>query len=71
MDHQTFDRLARVFAASGSRRAAWRALLGAALLGATTRAAMATSSTPVSPTGQRGTALLGNKCCPGRVLCAE
>ena len=41
MDHQTFDRLTRLFGMVGSRRSAWRALLGGALLGATTRSAAA------------------------------
>src|SRR5829696_2978434 len=41
MDHRKFDRLTRLFGAPRSRRTALRALLGAALLGATTRTAMA------------------------------
>jgi hypothetical protein len=41
MDQRKFDRLTRLFGAPRSRRTAWRALLGAALLGATTRTAMA------------------------------
>ena len=41
MDPHVFDSLTRLLSAPRSRRAAWRALLGAALLGATTRTAMA------------------------------
>jgi len=37
MEHQTFDRLTRLFGSTGSRRTAWRALLAGALLGATPR----------------------------------
>jgi hypothetical protein len=59
MDHQTFDRLTYLFAASGSRRNAWRALLGAALLGATTQSAAAA---PCS----NGKHLCGGTCCPGK-----
>ena len=46
MEHLTFDRLTRLVAASGSRRTAWRALLGAALLGATTKGAAAAPCGP-------------------------
>jgi hypothetical protein len=45
MDHPTFDHVTRVFAASGSRRAALRALLGTALLGASTRTTAAAPTT--------------------------
>jgi hypothetical protein len=41
MDQRKFDRLTRLFGAPRSRRTAWRALLGAALLGATIRPAAA------------------------------
>jgi hypothetical protein len=41
MDHQTFDHLSRLIGTGASRRTAVRALLGAALLGATTRRAAA------------------------------
>jgi len=63
MDHQTFDRLTRLFGFAGSRRTAWRALLGAALLGATTRVAMADSSTPCLTGNQE---FCGRQCCPGK-----
>jgi hypothetical protein len=64
MDHQTFDHATRVFAASGSRRAAWRALLGAALLGATTR----TASAGPCDTGKNPACTCGTdtKCPPGK-----
>jgi hypothetical protein len=68
MDHQTFDRLTRLFGIAGSRRTAWRALLGAALLGATTRAAMADSSTPCLTGNQE---FCGRQCCPGRCFVSE
>ena len=58
MDHQTFDRLTHLFAVSGSRRTAWRALLGAALLGVTTRGAAAEPC-------NKGKHLCGGTCCPG------
>ena len=59
MDHQTFDRLTHLFAAPGTRRAAWRALLGAALLGVTTRSAAAKAC-------NKGMHLCGDTCCPGK-----
>jgi len=59
MDHQTFDRLTRLFSATGSRRAAWRALLGAAFLGTTTRSAVA------APCHDRKH-YCGDDCCPGK-----
>jgi hypothetical protein len=59
MDHRTFDRLTHLFAASGSRRTAWRALLGAALLGVTTRSAAAEPC-------NKGKHRCGNQCCPGK-----
>ena len=59
MDHQMFDHVTRVFAASGSRRGAWRALLGAALLGVTTRPAAA------GPCAN-GKHECGGVCCPGK-----
>jgi hypothetical protein len=62
MDHRKFDRLTRLFGAPRSRRTALRALLGAALLGATTRPALAT------PCGTGKHDFCGNRdsCCPGR-----
>ena len=59
MDHQTFDRMTRLFRTSGSRRTAWRALLAGALLGATTRRAAAEPCA-------NGKHLCGNTCCPGK-----
>jgi hypothetical protein len=68
MDHQSFDHVTRVFAAAGSRRAALRALLGAALLGASTRAAMATSSTPCREGNEEP---CGGECCPGKCFVSK
>src|SRR5829696_4961532 len=68
MDHQTFDRLTRLFGIAGSRRTAWRALLGAALLGATTRVAMADSSTACLTGNQE---LCGRQCCPGKCFVGD
>jgi hypothetical protein len=59
MDHQTFDRLTRLVGTAASRRTAWRALLGGALLGATTRSAAAK---PCSNDKH----LCGDQCCPGK-----
>ena len=61
MDDQTFDHLTRLIATAASRRTAWRALLGAALLGTTTRPAAA------APCGN-GKHVCGarNECCPGK-----
>jgi hypothetical protein len=59
MDHQTFDRLTRLVGTAASRRTAWRALLGAALLGATTRSAAAEPCRNDKPA-------CGSGCCPGR-----
>jgi hypothetical protein len=59
MDHQTFDRLTRLFRTAGSRRTAWRALLAGALLGATTRSAAAKPC-------NKGKHLCGSTCCPGK-----
>ena len=64
MDHQTFDRLTRLFGASGTRRTAWRALLAAALLGTTTRTAAATPcASGKNPRCQCGT---DTACEPGK-----
>jgi hypothetical protein len=63
MDHRKFDRLTRLFGAPRSRRTALRALLSAALLGATTRTAMATSSTPCELGAHE---ICGGECCPGK-----
>jgi hypothetical protein len=62
MDDRKFDRLTRLFGTPGSRRTAFRALLGAALLGTTTRAAMATSSNACDPGKNE---VCGKECCPG------
>ena len=68
MDHRKFDRLTRLFGVPRSRRAALRALLGTALLGATTRPAAAGPCDP----GKHD--LCGNgrdNCCPGRCFMHE
>jgi hypothetical protein len=59
MDHQTFDRLTRLFGTAASRRTAWRAMLGAALFGATTRSAAAQEC----PDSKH---LCEGECCPGK-----
>ncbi len=59
MDHHAFDRLTRLCGASGSRRTAWRTLLAATLLGATTRPAAAKPC-------NNGKHLCGDTCCPGK-----
>ena len=41
MDHHVFDTVTRLVGTAGSRRTAWRAILGAALFGATTRSTAA------------------------------
>src|SRR5688500_1657714 len=69
MDQQTFDRLTRFVGAAGSRRSAWRALLAAALLGATTRtAAAAPSYTGKNPRWRCGEE---SKCPPGKCFVDE
>jgi hypothetical protein len=65
MDHQTFDRLTRLFGIAGSRRTAWQALLGAALLGATTRSVAAAPTSACDAGGQESCGI-GGPCCPGR-----
>ena len=72
MDQKTFDRLTRLVAASGSRRAAWRALLAAALIGTTTRRAAAAPTTPCD-TGKHALCITptGRECCPGRCFVDE
>jgi hypothetical protein len=73
MDHQTFDRLTRLFGIAGSRRTAWRALIAGALLGTTARSAAATPAgedrcdatrCPKTPQGEAGF------CCPGKQQCS-
>jgi hypothetical protein len=59
MDQQTFDRLTRLFRTAGSRRTAWRAILGAALFGATTCSAAAQQC----PDRKHR---CGADCCPGK-----
>jgi hypothetical protein len=68
MDHRTFDRLTHLFAASGSRRTAWRALLAAALVGATSRSMMAA---PTNPCTKGKHKLCGRECCPGKCFMDE
>jgi hypothetical protein len=64
MDHQTFDRLTRLFSATGSRCAAWRAPLAGALLGTAPRSLTAAPTTPCTNNGKQK--LCGGECCPGR-----
>jgi hypothetical protein len=64
MDQPTFDRLTRLVAASGSRRAAWRALLAAALFRATTRPAAASLCA-------NGKHTCGEACCPGKCFALQ
>jgi hypothetical protein len=64
MDPHVFDHLTRLWSAPRSRRAAWRALLGVALLGTSTRTAVATSSTPCLTGSQ--VFCVRDQCCPGR-----
>jgi hypothetical protein len=63
MDHQTFDRMTRLFGTAGSRRTALRALIAGTLLGATTRGAAAKPC-------NKGKHLCGvgerQECCPGK-----
>ena len=68
MDHREFDRLTQRVSKAGSRRQALRAVLGAALLGASSRTAMATSSAPCKK-GSR--ASCGGTCCPGKCFAYE
>jgi len=74
MDHQTFDRMTRLFGTAGSRRTAWRALLAGALLGATPRRLAAAPTTPCTEGKHElcgvGNAL-GNACCPGKCFADE
>jgi hypothetical protein len=65
MDHGKFDRLTRLFGAPRSRRIAWRALLGAALLGTATRPAAAAPITPCE-TGEQDYCGDRRSCCPGK-----
>ena len=63
MDHQTFDRLTRLFGTAESRRTTWRALLAGALLGAAPRRLTAAPTTPCT-NGKHE--LCGRQCCPGK-----
>jgi hypothetical protein len=65
LDHQTFDRLTRLFGIAGSRRTAWRALLAGALLGATARSAAAVPRNACDAGGQEFCGI-GGPCCPGK-----
>jgi hypothetical protein len=60
MDHRKFDRLTRLFSVPRSRRTALRALIGAALLGTTTREVMAT------PRCDNDKMCGKDGCCPGK-----
>src|SRR5215217_7962683 len=72
MDSHVFDDLTRLVSAPRSRRAAWRALLAGALLGATTRTAMADSSTPCA-NGKNPACMCGQTrdCDPGKCFVDE
>jgi hypothetical protein len=65
MDPHAFDRATRLFRSPRSRRAAWRTLLGGALLGATTPGALA------SPCENGTHSPCGSQCCPGRCFTNE
>lgn len=74
MDQRKFDRLTQRVSAAESRRQALRALLGAALVGTTTKNAAATKRRAPRGRGERckdgttchGDACCGEECCPGR-----
>ena len=66
MDHQTFDRLTRLFAESGSRRTALRALIAGAFLGAATRSSAAKPCT--NDTNARCTCGETSNCVPASAL---
>jgi hypothetical protein len=64
MDHHVFDSVTRLFGASGSRRAAWRTLLAGALLGFTTRSAVAAPC--ANDANSRCTCGTTRNCAPGK-----
>jgi hypothetical protein len=66
MDHRNFDRLTRLFGATRSRRTALRALLGAALLGATARPAVATPCDGDNSKNNPRCTCGGSDCEPGK-----
>jgi len=66
MDHQTFDRLTRLFGTAASRRTAWRALLVGALLGATTRSVAAKPCADVRNSRNPRCTCGGADCEPGK-----
>ena len=72
MERQTFDRLTRLVGTAGSRRTAWRALLGGALLGAGLREAAASPRCDNANTPQCGSGR-ERACCPGKcfVRCVD
>ena len=61
MDPHAFDRATRLFRTPQSRRAAWRALLGGAFLGATAR-----RGTAAAPSDTSKAAMCAGAWCPGR-----
>lgn len=65
MDPHAFDRATRLFGSRRSRRAVWRAVLGGALLGATSHGALA------SPCQDGKHSRCGDQCCPGRCFTNE
>jgi hypothetical protein len=66
MEHQTFDRLTRLFGTAASRRSAWRALLASALLGVTTRSVAAEPCDNVRNSNSRCTCGETSTCEPGK-----
>ena len=62
MDQQTFDRLTRLVGTAASRRTAWRAMLGGALLGITSHSAAAQRC----PDRKHLCGGEGGECCPGK-----
>ena len=71
MDSHVFDHLTRLLSAPRSRRAAWHALLGAALLGATTRPAAAAPTSPCETGEQEYCGSGKDNCCPGKCFVVD
>src|SRR5215207_8242538 len=79
MDHRKFDRLTQQVRAAGSRRQALRAVLGAAIVGSTTKHAAANVRRAPKGRGEicadgstcHGDSCCGRECCPGRCFVTE
>jgi hypothetical protein len=71
MNPHVFDSLTRLVSAPRSRRAAWRALLGAALLGATTRTAAAAPTSLCDGDKHDPCGSGRDNCCPGKCFVHE